>query len=156
MGDMKKFLVLHGPNLDRLGTRDPAVYGSDTLADIDSRLQSELDPAHFQVDCRQSNEATDLVDWLNGAVAEGYEGVVLNAAAFTHFEESIADAVESAKIPVVEVHLSNVYSREEFRHRSVIAPVAVGQIAGFGWKSYAMALRYLAESDLATQEEAAS
>ena len=155
MVEIKKFLVLHGPNLDRLGDRYPTVYGKETLASIDERLRSELDAARFFVECRQSSEAADLANWIRRAAESGYEGIVLNAAAFTHFEESIRDAVVAAKIPVVEVHLSNVYSREEFRHQSVIAPVAVGQIAGFGWRSYAMALRYLAETHRSAQEEAA-
>jgi 3-dehydroquinate dehydratase-2 len=131
-----KILVLHGPNLNLLGTREPAVYGRTTLAQVDAMLRDHARRGGHRVECRQSNHEGQLVDWLQGAQREGFAGVVFNPGAFTHYSFALRDAVAAIALPVVEVHLSNVHGREEFRRHSVIAAVARGQIAGFGPRSY--------------------
>jgi 3-dehydroquinate dehydratase-2 len=131
-----KILVLHGPNLNLLGTREPGVYGKVTLAEVDRMIREHARRRGGSVECRQSNLEGQLVDWLQAAQREGFNGVVFNPGAFTHYSIALRDAVAAIKLPVVEVHLSNVHGREEFRRHSVIAAVARGQIAGFGPQSY--------------------
>src|SRR5499426_1064491 len=133
---MKRLLVLHGPNLNLLGTREPEVYGAASLADVDQALREHGRRRGVAVDCRQSNLEGQLITWLQGAEREGYGGVVVNPGAFTHYSIGLRDAVAAIRLPVVEVHLSNIHGREEFRRHSVIAAVARGQIAGFGPQSY--------------------
>ncbi|HEU5319358.1 MAG TPA: type II 3-dehydroquinate dehydratase [Methylomirabilota bacterium] len=133
-------LVLHGPHLNLLGTREPAVYGRVTLAEVDRRVREHGRQRGVRVECRQSNHEGRLVDWLQGAEGEGFLGVVFNPGAFTHYSLALRDAVSGIRLPVVEVHLSNVHGREEFRRHSVIAAVARGQIAGFGPHSYLLGL----------------
>jgi 3-dehydroquinate dehydratase-2 len=135
-----KILVLHGPNLNLLGTREPGVYGRVTLAEIDRMLREHARRRGHAAECRQSNHEGQLVDWLQGAQRQGFDGVVFNPGAFTHYSIALRDAVAAIKVPVVEVHLSNVHGREEFRRHSVIAAVARGQIAGFGPQSYLLGL----------------
>lgn len=138
-----RILVLHGPNLDRLGRREPEVYGRLSLADVDARavvLGSELGVA---VETFQSNHEGALIDRIHRAADEGVAGVVFNPGAFTHTSIAIRDAIAASSLAVVEVHLSNVAAREPFRHRSHIAPVALGTIAGFGVESYLLGLRAL-------------
>jgi 3-dehydroquinate dehydratase II len=131
-----KILVLHGPNLNLLGTREPGVYGKVTLAEVDRMIREHARRRGGSVECRQSNLEGQLVDWLQAAQREGFDGIVFNPGAFTHYSIALRDAVAAIKLPVVEVHLSNVHGREEFRRHSVIAAVARGQIAGFGPQSY--------------------
>ena len=131
-----KILVLHGPNLNLLGTREPGVYGKETLVEVDRMLREHARRRGGSVECRQSNHEGQLVDWLQAAQREGFGGIVFNPGAFTHYSIALRDAVAAIKLPVVEVHLSNVHGREEFRRHSVIAAVARGQIAGFGPQSY--------------------
>ena len=131
-----KILVLHGPNLNLLGTREPGVYGRTTLAQVDGMLRDHARRRGHTVECRQSNHEGQLVDWLQAAQREGFAGVVFNPGAFTHYSLALRDAVAAITLPVVEVHLSNVHGREEFRRHSVIAAVARGQISGFGPQSY--------------------
>ena len=131
-----KVLVLHGPNLNLLGTREPGVYGRTTLRQVDTMLRDHAQRRGHRVECRQSNHEGQLVDWLQAARREGFAGVVFNPGAFTHYSFPLRDAVAAIDLPVVEVHLSNVHGREEFRRHSVIAAVARGQIAGFGPQSY--------------------
>jgi 3-dehydroquinate dehydratase II len=131
-----KILVLHGPNLNLLGTREPGVYGRTTLAQVDAMLRDHARRGGHRVECRQSNHEGQLVDWLQAAQREGFAGIVFNPGAFTHYSFALRDAVAAIALPVVEVHLSNVHGREEFRRHSVIAAVARGQISGFGPRSY--------------------
>jgi 3-dehydroquinate dehydratase-2 len=133
-------LVLHGPNLNLLGTREPAVYGRTSLADVDRMIAGHARRRGVGVVCRQSNVEGELVTWLQRAERERFLGVVMNPGAFTHYSIAIRDAVAAIAVPVVEVHLSNVHAREEFRRTSVIAAVARGQIAGFGPTSYLLGL----------------
>jgi 3-dehydroquinate dehydratase II len=137
---IKAALVLHGPNLNLLGTREPAVYGRLSLAEVDRIVRAHGRRRGVRVECRQSNFEGELIGWLQGAAREEFAGVVLNPGAFTHYSIALRDAVASIALPVVEVHLSNVHGREEFRRISVIAAVARGQIAGFGPQSYCLGL----------------
>lgn len=140
---MASVLVLNGPNLNLLGTRQPDVYGSDSLADIEALCVARGAALDLSVACFQSNHEGALIDALHEAKGT-HAGVVLNAGAYTHSSIALRDAISSIGLPVVEVHLSNIHAREPFRHLSHIAPVALGQIAGFGIMSYALALDALA------------
>lgn len=135
-----KILVIHGPNLNLLGTREPALYGSQTLADINSALEVLAAELGIQLSIMQSNHEGAIVEAIQGAQGD-CNGIVINPAAYTHTSVAIRDAITAVALPVVEVHLSNVHAREEFRSRSHIAPVAVGQISGFGAESYLLGLR---------------
>ncbi len=140
---MKKILVLHGPNLNLLGLREPEVYGSLSLAEIDDRLVKAGSEIGLEVHSFQSNSEGALIDALHQA-REWAQGVVFNPGAYTHTSIALRDAIAAAGLPVVEVHLSNVHARESFRRQSVIAPVCLGSIAGFGWRSYLFGLQALA------------
>lgn len=137
---MKKILVLHGPNLNLLGKREPGIYGSTTLEDIVAMLKGEAAKSGFELESMQSNHEGVLVDAIQAA-NDQYDFIILNAAAFTHYSIAIRDAIAAISVPVIEVHLSNIHKREKFRHHSVIAPVVVGQICGFGADSYIAALQ---------------
>ena len=138
---MTRILVLHGINLDMFGKRDPATYGTATLADIDARLQALGRELDVEVTCFHSNIEGVLCERIHQAHAEGVDAVVINAGAWTHYSIGIRDALAILKVPVVEVHMSNVHAREEFRHRSVFAEIVRGQICGFGVDSYLLGLR---------------
>ena len=131
--------ILHGPNLNLLGQREPDVYGSDTLEDIDAMLAAEAATLGIELRTAQSNSEGDLVNAIQSA-AGWADAMIINPAGYTHTSVALRDAVAASDFPVIEVHLSNVYAREEFRHHSFIAPVAAGQIAGFGKDSYRLAL----------------
>lgn len=133
-------LVLHGPNLNLLGTREPTIYGSLSLAGLDRLIRDHARRRGLRVECRQSNLEGQLVDWLQGAERDGFTGIVLNPGAFTHYSIALRDTVTAIGVPVVEVHISNIHGREEFRRHSVIAAVARGQISGLGPQSYLLAL----------------
>jgi 3-dehydroquinate dehydratase-2 len=135
-----KVLVLSGPNLDRLGRREPEIYGSTTLAQIHERLAREAKARWASVECRQSNHEGDLVTWIGSAGDDGFAGIVINPGALTHTSYALYDALRGVGLPAVEVHISNPDAREPFRRRSRIAPAVFGRIAGFGAASYSLAL----------------
>lgn len=137
-------MVLNGPNLNRLGSREPDVYGLETLSDVQEACTELAHTFGFEIDFRQTNDEAEFIEWLHEA-ADSAAGVIVNPAAFTHYSYAIRDACALVRVPVVEVHLSNPAAREEFRHTSVVAGVATGSIAGFGTQSYLLAIRALAE-----------
>lgn len=139
---MSSILILNGPNLNLLGSRQPEVYGTTTLADIEAQCRELAHELGHQVVCIQSNSEGALVDTLHDARGS-HDGIVLNAGAYTHTSIALRDAISAIELPVIELHLSNVHAREEFRHHSYIAPVALGLIAGFGAAGYGLALRAL-------------
>jgi 3-dehydroquinate dehydratase-2 len=139
---MLRVLVLHGPNLNLLGTREPSLYGMADLAAINSSLRRLATQEGIGISCRQSNLEGELVTWIQEARGR-FDGILINPAAYTHTSVAIRDAIVAVEIPTVEVHLSNIHQREEFRHHSYTAGVAVGQIAGFGPDSYLLGLRGL-------------
>jgi 3-dehydroquinate dehydratase II len=145
-----KILVLSGPNLDRLGRREPHIYGSTTLSEIHRMLEARASSAGASVECRQSNHEGELVTWIGQAGDLGFSAILLNPGAYTHTSYALYDAIKGCGLPTIELHLSNPDAREPFRRRSRVAPVCVGRIAGFGSGSYRLALdgvlEYLARS----------
>ena len=139
----KPIFVLNGPNLNLLGVREPAVYGAETLADVRRRTQARAQALGLAVDFRQSNHEGELVDWIQEA-RESASGVILNAGALTHTSVAILDALNAAEKPVIELHLSNVFRREKFRHHSYVSAAAQGMICGFGAKGYELAIEAMA------------
>jgi 3-dehydroquinate dehydratase-2 len=134
-----KILFLNGPNLNLLGSREPEIYGRTTLSDIESQVRQRAAVTKTEIDFRQSNSEGELVGWVQEAKGK-FDAIVINAAGYTHTSVALRDAITAIAIPTIEIHLSNVHAREEFRHKSLIAPVCCGQIAGFGDKSYILAL----------------
>lgn len=139
---MKKILVMLGPNLNMVGVREKGIYGEETAQSISEQIKSFADEKGFSVEIYQSNHEGDLIDKIHAARGN-FDGVVINAGALTHYSYALRDAIACVKIPFVEVHMSNIHAREEFRHTSVIAPVCAGQIAGFGKNSYFLAIMAL-------------
>jgi 3-dehydroquinate dehydratase II len=137
----KSILVINGPNLNRLGKREPGVYGEKTLDDLQVELEKAASKLSLDVTFRQSNNEGEIIDYIHDS-SDVFEGIVLNAGAYTHYSYAIRDAIASVVVPVIEVHISNVHAREEFRRESVIAPVTIGQISGFGFDSYKLALQF--------------
>ncbi len=138
-----KILVINGPNLNLLGTREPKHYGSETLETVNQYIKSEYPKTQFEF--FQSNHEGDIIDKIHSSNGMA-DGIVLNAGAFTHYSYAIRDAISSVSVPVIEVHLSNIHAREEFRHNSVLAPVCMGQISGFGKNSYILAVKALIDA----------
>lgn len=136
----KLIFVLNGPNLNLLGTREPEIYGRDTLDDIAASLEDRAKALGLAIDMRQSNHEGHLIDWLHEAQGKGAHAVLLNAGALTHTSIGLYDAIKSIKVPVIEVHLSNPHTREAFRHKSYVGMAAKGTVAGFGARSYLLAL----------------
>ena len=137
---MKRVLIIHGPNLNLLGKREEAVYGKMSLLEIGKSLLTKAKELNLGLESFQSNHEGDIVQKIQDAKESGFSGIVINPAAYTHTSVATRDAISAIDIPVVEVHLSNIYAREEFRHTSLISPVAAGQIVGFGSKSYILGL----------------
>lgn len=142
---MKKVLVIHGPNLNLLGKREEDIYGKMSLGDINNSLSEKARTLGIGIDFFQSNHEGDIVQKIQDAEEQGFSAILINPAAYTHTSVALRDAISAIEIPVVESHISNIYAREEFRHTSLIAPVAVGQIAGFGVNSYIFGLEAIAE-----------
>ncbi len=134
--------VIHGPNLNLLGTREPGIYGAETLDQINKEIEQEAKKCGATTEFYQSNIEGQLVDYIHSCAGK-IDGIVINAGAYTHYSIALRDAIAAVNIPAVEVHLSNIYKREEFRHTSVIAPVCIGQISGFGAYSYILGLHAL-------------
>ncbi|MBX3126696.1 MAG: type II 3-dehydroquinate dehydratase [Polyangiaceae bacterium] len=140
---MLRVLLLSGPNLDRLGKREPEIYGSATLSDVHALVVEIAKALDAEVVCRQSNHEGLLIDWINSAEDEGFDGILINPGALTHTSFALYDSLRGAGLPAIEVHLSNPDAREPFRRRSRIAPACLGRVAGFGAESYALGLRGL-------------
>lgn len=141
---MKIIRVINGPNLNMLGRREPGVYGSQTLDDLQGMLETEAAPLGIILDFLQSNHEGDIIEAIHEAGTKGFSGIIMNPGAFTHYSYAIRDALSSVRVPCIEVHISNVHAREEFRHKSVLAPVCLGQICGLGFDGYSAALMVLA------------
>lgn len=139
-----RYLVLHGPNLNLLGTREPDVYGRVTLADVDAAIRDIAVELEIDVECHQSNHEGTLIDQMQNA-AGTVDGCIINAGAYTHTSIALHDCIKAMPYPVVEVHLSNIHAREAFRHVSRLGPAVLASVAGFGWRSYTAALRALVE-----------
>lgn len=139
---MKKYLIINGVNLNMLGKREPEIYGSNTLSDLENQITKKAEELGVSVDFFQSNFEGEIVEKIHNAMGV-YDGIIINPGAFTHYSYAIRDAFGSVKLPVIEVHISNIHKREEFRHKSVIVPECVGQICGLGFKGYEFALEAL-------------
>ncbi|MFC4388555.1 type II 3-dehydroquinate dehydratase [Gracilibacillus marinus] len=139
---MKKILLLNGPNLNRLGKREPSIYGHETLEDVINSVETLLEGSGISLIAKQSNHEGMLIDWIHEA-NDGYMGIIFNPGAYTHTSIAIRDAISSIDVPVIEVHISNVHAREPFRHHSMLAPVCKGQIVGLGIEGYILAATYL-------------
>jgi 3-dehydroquinate dehydratase II len=140
-----RVLVVSGPNLDRLGTREPAIYGTQTLDDVHALVEEAARAGGASATCRQSNHEGELVTWIGRAKDDGFDGIVLNAGAYTHTSIAILDAIKASSLPTVEVHLSNPDAREPFRRRSRIAPACLARVSGFGARSYVLGVEGLLE-----------
>lgn len=138
-----KVLIIHGPNMNLLGERDKTIYGSDTIEDVNNMLHKKSKELEAELSIFQSNSESKIIDKLHESLNHGINGVIINPGAYSHYSIAIRDAIEILNIPVIEVHLSNIYNREKFREKSVIAPVCIGQISGFGAYSYILGLEAL-------------
>ncbi len=140
---MKKYLIINGPNLNMLGVREPEIYGKATLSDLEKDIRKKADEISVSVDFFQSNHEGEIIDKIHSANSV-YDGIIINPGAYTHYSYAIADALASVNVSAVEVHISNIHKREEFRHNSVTAPSCIAQITGLGFLGYSLALEALA------------
>jgi 3-dehydroquinate dehydratase II len=141
----KQILLINGPNLNLLGIREPELYGNLNLKQIEDNLKIKAEKAKLYLTTKQSNSEGQIIDFIHEAFNNSFDGLIINAGAYTHTSIAIRDAISATKIPTIEVHISNIHKREEFRHKSLIASVCIGQISGFGIKSYELALVYFIE-----------
>ena len=137
------FLVLNGPNLNTLGEREPHIYGQSTLKDLEDGLHKSAQALKCQIECRQSNSESQLIDWVQGAARENFTGIIINPAAYSHTSLALRDAVAGSRVPVLEVHLTNIHAREEIRRTSMISPAADGVLTGMGAIGYLLAMQAL-------------
>ncbi len=144
MAEILKIMVINGPNLNMLGVREPEIYGQRTYADLENYIEEYAEKLGIEMVVLQSNGEGEIIDFIHHALGN-YDGIVINPGAYTHYSYAICDALASVNVPAVEVHLSNVHKREEFRHKSVTAPSCIGQITGLGFCGYRLAMDYLAE-----------
>ena len=142
---MSRILIINGPNLNMLGTREPGIYGYDTLADIEKMCQEEAKGLGLKIDFRQSNIEGEIITWIQQAPAQGFTGMIVNGGAYTHTSIAIMDALLILEMPIIEVHITNIFKREEFRHLSFVSPAAEGVICGLGSRGYPLALKAIAE-----------
>jgi 3-dehydroquinate dehydratase II len=149
---MDKILLLNGPNLNRLGKREPHIYGNTTLGELETKMKQAALSAGYELIAEQSNHEGVLIDYIHQAEDEGYAGIIFNPGAFTHYSYAIRDAIAGIDLPVFEVHISNVHKREPFRHHSVLAPVSEGQIVGLGLFGYELALQALIKKHKGDEE----
>ena len=144
---LKKIMVINGPNLNMLGIREPEVYGNKSYADLEAYIEDYAEKIDVEATVLQSNSEGEIIDFIHHALGN-YDGIIINPAAYTHYSYAIFDALSSVNLPTIEVHISNIHKREEFRHKSVTAPACIGQICGLGFRGYRLALDYLKESDI--------
>jgi 3-dehydroquinate dehydratase-2 len=142
---MSRILIINGPNLNMLGTREPSIYGYDTLADIEKMCVEEAKGLGLKIDFRQSNIEGEIITWIQQAPAQGFSGIIINGGAYTHTSIAMMDALLILEMPIIEVHITNIFKREEFRHVSFVSPAAEGVICGLGSRGYPLALKAIAE-----------
>ena len=147
----KKIMVINGPNLNMLGVREPGVYGNQSYSDLEAYIENYAEERDIEATVLQSNSEGEIIDFIHHALGN-YDGIVINPGAYTHYSYAIHDALSSVNLPTVEVHISNIHKREEFRHKSVTAPACIGQICGLGFRGYTLAIDYLNET-VTTEEE---
>ncbi len=153
MAENLKIMVINGPNLNMLGIREPEVYGNRTYADLEAYIEEYGEKQNIEVTVLQSNSEGEIIDFIHHSLGN-FDGIVINPGAYTHYSYAIHDALASIDVPCVEVHLSNIYKREDFRHKSVTAPACVGQISGLGFWGYRLAIDYLSEEAQAKNADA--
>ncbi len=141
----KKIMVINGPNLNMLGIREPGVYGSQSYSDLEAYIEAYAEEKGLEATVLQSNSEGEIIDFIHHALGN-FHGIIINPGAYTHYSYAIHDALSSVNIPTVEVHISNIHKREEFRHKSVTAPACIGQICGLGFRGYTLAIDYLNET----------
>ena len=148
----KKIMIINGPNLNMLGIREPNVYGSQSYSDLEAYIESYAETVNIEATVLQSNSEGEIIDFIHHALGN-YDAIIINPGAYTHYSYAIHDALSSVNLPTVEVHLSNIHKREEFRHKSITAPVCIGQICGLGFRGYTLAIDYLKETESDKNED---
>lgn len=145
-------MIINGPNLNMLGIREPNVYGSQSYSDLEAYIESYAETVNIEATVLQSNSEGEIIDFIHHALGN-YDAIIINPGAYTHYSYAIHDALSSVNLPTVEVHLSNIHKREEFRHKSITAPVCIGQICGLGFRGYTLAIDYLKETESDKNED---